>query len=175
MFIFDVKRFKVVTSGPSATVRRDKSGLIQVDSTKVWTDQRDTFVHPEHCQHVVFKADPKDPRWWFVVQVAPRNKPICEGLEDVSDHEEEAQFEDAQASHRLQQEDVGEEHQEEADEDAQYEEEQDEEEEALFQHDMEVNDNIEAQFNDEDAEMYIEIDLFGATDLVEDNRIDVEL
>ena len=71
VFIFDVKWFKVVTSGPNATVRRDKSGLIQVDSTKVWTDQRDTFVCPEHCEQVVFKADPKAPRWWFVVQVAP--------------------------------------------------------------------------------------------------------
>ena len=49
------------------------------------------------------------------------SKPICEGLEDVGDHEEESQhanmFEDAQD--HLEQEDVGEEHQEEQDEDEQ--------------------------------------------------------
>ena len=81
LFIFDVKWFKVITNGPHATVRRDKSGLIQVDSTKVWTDQRDTFVRPEHCEQVVFKADPKDPRWLFVVQVSPCIKQICEDVE----------------------------------------------------------------------------------------------
>ena len=44
MFIFDVRWFKVVTQGQQSTIRRDKSGLIQVDSTKVWKNQRDTFV-----------------------------------------------------------------------------------------------------------------------------------
>ena len=61
MFIFDVKWFKVVTTRAHASVRRDKSGLIQVDSTKIWTDARDTFVRPEHCEQVVFKSDPIDP------------------------------------------------------------------------------------------------------------------
>ena len=99
MFIFDVKWFKVVTIGAHASVRRDKSGLIQVDSTKIWTDARDTFVCPEHCEQVVFKSDPKDLCWLYVVQVAPRSKPICEGLEEqaseqVNEEEHEEQVEE---------------------------------------------------------------------------------
>lgn len=80
MFIFDVQWFKVVMRGANATVRRDPSGLIQVDSTKLWTDARDTMVMPTHCEQVIFKADPIDERWWYVVQVTPRSRPICEGL-----------------------------------------------------------------------------------------------
>ena len=33
----------------------------------------------------------------------------------------------------------------------------------------------QVEFNDDDAEMHLEIDLFGATDLKEDDRIDVDL
>ena len=171
LFIFDVKWFKVITNGPHATVRRDKSGLIQVDSTKVWTDQRDTFVRPEHCEQVVFKADPKDPRWLFVVQVAPRSKQICEDVE-------------------LQQVDVdsqgGVEQQEQAadinNEEGQLQQEPDEEvptNEAgnpVEEEDIDNEDNLSHQtFNDEDADMYLEIDLFGAADLNEDDRIDALL
>ena len=57
-FLFDVKWFRVVTTGRNATVRRDKSGMLQVDSTKLWIDARDTFVLPEHCGQVVFTPDP---------------------------------------------------------------------------------------------------------------------
>ena len=49
-FILDVKWFKVVCRGPQATVRRDASGFFQIDSTKLWTDQSDTFVLPQHCE-----------------------------------------------------------------------------------------------------------------------------
>ena len=171
LFIFDVKWFKVITNGPHATVRRDKSGLIQVDSTKVWTDQRDTFVRPEHCEQVVFKADPKDPRWLFVVQVAPRSKQICEDVE-------------------LQQVDVdsqgGVEQQEQAadinNEEWQLQQEPNEEvptNEAgnpVEEEDIDNEDNLSHQtFNDEDADMYLEIDLFGTADLNEDDRIDALL
>ena len=41
----------IIISGTSASVHRDKSGLIQVDSTKLWTDSRDTFILLEHCEH----------------------------------------------------------------------------------------------------------------------------
>ena len=59
-----------------------------MDSTKFWTDQRDTFVCPDHVDKVVFKADPKYPRWLFVVQVAPRSKQVCEGLDVEEEHDE---------------------------------------------------------------------------------------
>ena len=35
MFIFYVKWFKVISQGPLTSIRRDKSGLIQTDSTKL--------------------------------------------------------------------------------------------------------------------------------------------
>ena len=73
-FIFDVKWFKVITQGLQPTVRRSKSGFVQIDSTKVWTDQTDTFVLPEHCEQIVFKADPREPKWLFIIEVSPRKR-----------------------------------------------------------------------------------------------------
>ena len=49
-FILDVQWFKVVCRGPQAIVRRDASGFFQIDSTKLWMDQSDTFVLPQHCE-----------------------------------------------------------------------------------------------------------------------------
>ena len=51
-FILDVQWFRVVCRGPQATVRRDASGFFQIDSSKLWNDQSDTFVLPQHCEHV---------------------------------------------------------------------------------------------------------------------------
>lgn len=51
-FIFDVKWFKVVCNGPNATVRKDESGYFAIDSTRLWTDQSDTFVFPQQCEQV---------------------------------------------------------------------------------------------------------------------------
>ena len=47
---------------------------------RLWTDARDTLVLPTHCEQVVFKADPIEPRWWYVVQVAPRSRLVYEDL-----------------------------------------------------------------------------------------------
>ena len=71
-----------------------------MDCTKFWTDQRDTFVCPDHVEQVVFKADPKDPKWLFVVQVAPRSKQVCEGL-DVDDEHDESPVVDEQPQQAL--------------------------------------------------------------------------
>lgn len=172
LYIFDVKWFKVIMNGPHATVRRDKSGLIQVDSTKVWTDQQDTFVRPEHCEQVVFKADPKDPRWLFVVQVAPRSKQIYEEFE-LQQGDVDAQGNGEQQA----QTDINEEEQ--AFEDEQLEQDPNEvvqtkeAEKHVEEEDIDDEDILhQGTFNDEDAEMYIEIDNIGATDLNEDDRID---
>ncbi|MCO5606180.1 hypothetical protein L7F22_060367 [Adiantum nelumboides] len=85
MFLLDVKWFKVIERGCNATIRRDVSGLVQVDSTKVWTDASDTLALLEHCEHVLFVPDPQEPQWWFVVQVAPRNRHVFEGQELLFD------------------------------------------------------------------------------------------
>ena len=173
IFIFDVKWFKVITSGAHASVQRDKSGLIQVDKTKLWTDARDTYVRPEHCEQVVFKSDPKDPRWLYVIQVAPRSKPICKGLEEQVDEVGEQEPADV----AQQQEEVVEEDQavQEVEEAVQEVEEADEEEQAVQEVEEVDEEDIghaETTFNDDDAEMHLEIDVFGITDLEEDDRID---
>ena len=97
MFIFYVKWFKVISEGPLATVRRDRSGLVQVDSTKIWTNQKDTFVLPEHCEQIVFKVDPRDKKWLFVLQIDARKQKIYEenvtiesGKQDPEDNELQA-------------------------------------------------------------------------------------
>ncbi|MCO5602467.1 hypothetical protein L7F22_056599 [Adiantum nelumboides] len=78
ILIFDVQWFKVIMEGPNATVRRDVSRFIEVDSTKPWSDLRDTFVLPEHCKQVIFYPKPSDERWWYVIKVAPRGARIYE-------------------------------------------------------------------------------------------------
>ena len=44
----DRQRFSY--NGPNAIVRRDASGFFAIDSTKLWTNESDTFVLPQHCE-----------------------------------------------------------------------------------------------------------------------------
>ena len=164
-------------------MQKDKSGLIQVDSTKFWTDARDTFVRPEHCEQIVFKSDPKDPRWLYVVQVAPRSKPICEGLEEQIDEGE--QLDVANEAVVVDDNEVDEEEEAVQELEQVVDNEVDEEEQAVQEleepehpneeegppNDEDTN-HAEEKFNDDDAEMYLEIDVFGTLDLEEDDRID---
>ena len=159
-FLFDVKWFRVVTAGRNATVRRDKSGLLQVDSTKLWTDARDTFVLPEHCERVVFTPDPKEPQWLFVLQVAPRSRQICEDVdvEEVPssvDSEMHAVEEEEEIIVREEKEFEEEQVHEEVTPDMLYED--DDREETAIPRDLEVAN--------------VEIDMLSASDLQEDARI----
>lgn len=52
IFLLDVKWFKVVKTGRSATVRREKSGFYAIDSKALWTNKSDTFVFPHQCEQV---------------------------------------------------------------------------------------------------------------------------
>lgn len=54
MLLFDVQWFKVIMAGSNATVRRDVSGFLEVDSTKLWNDLRDTFVLSKHYEQICF-------------------------------------------------------------------------------------------------------------------------
>ena len=56
-FILDVQWFKVVFRGPQATMWWDASCFFQIDSTKIWNDQSDTFVLPQHCEHVYYNIN----------------------------------------------------------------------------------------------------------------------
>lgn len=208
MFIFDVRWFKVVTQGQQSTIRRDKSGLIQVDSTKVWTDQRDTFVLPEHCDQIVFKVDPRDPKWLFIIEVAPQKRQIFEGVEiaevlpqeDVVDGHEGIDDDEHDGINECPQEEV-----------QPYEElhegilielkeslcrlqNDDRPYDAEMEDEVEIDEDIErdgpemqlqlegdseddevSPINNEDGEVFLEIDLFGMIDLNEDDKIDEEL
>ena len=52
-FIFDTKCFKIVCRGAQEIVRRDGSDFFPNVSTKLWSDQSDTFVLPQHFEHVI--------------------------------------------------------------------------------------------------------------------------
>ena len=54
--------------------------IMRIYMLVLWTDARDTLVLPTHCEQVVFKADPIEPHWWYVVQVAPRSTLVYEDL-----------------------------------------------------------------------------------------------
>ena len=95
IFVFvDVEWFKVIVRGPNATMCKDKSKLIYVNSRKFWQDEQDTFVLQAHSEKVVFVNEPKwidahernvdKPKWKFIFQVAPRGKQVCKDL-DVED------------------------------------------------------------------------------------------
>lgn len=52
MFLLDVQWFKAITTGRNPTVRKDGSGFVAIDSTKLWTNRSDTFALAETCEHV---------------------------------------------------------------------------------------------------------------------------
>ncbi|MCO5560912.1 hypothetical protein L7F22_014532 [Adiantum nelumboides] len=83
-FILDVRWFKVIKRERNATVRRDQSGLYAIDSKAIWRDKNDTFVFPHQCEQVVFYPTRSNPRWWYVIQTAPRSRHIFDegGVEE---------------------------------------------------------------------------------------------
>ena len=52
MYILDVQWFKAVTQGRNPTIQRDTSGFVAIDSTRLWTNQSDTFVLAKSCEYV---------------------------------------------------------------------------------------------------------------------------
>ncbi|KAH7424576.1 hypothetical protein KP509_11G014100 [Ceratopteris richardii] len=151
-FVFDVKWFKVVTSGRKAIVRRDKSGLLQVNSTRLWTDERDTFVLPEHREQVVFIPDSKEREWLFVLQVAPRSIQIFE----IIDVEESPSLVDSEIHSIVEEEEIIV-----------------REEEVIGREDEAIDDDQEETSIESDLEaINIEIDILGASDLQEDARLE---
>lgn len=200
MFLIDVKWFKVVIAGTQTSVRRDKSGLVQVDSTRIWRDQTDTFVLPEHCEQVVFKEDPLEQKWWYVIEIAPRSKQMFEDVEipqemeneEQGQHDDGVEVEEQNIQHVDQEEDVegyievdpsdatnvqALANIEEVDEDDQdMEDEPDMEDDPDMEEQLGRAAHLELQLEDEtDDEIFLEIDISGARDLFEDERVDDEL
>ena len=54
MLLFDVQWVKVIMIGLNVTIHKDVLGILEVDSTNLWNDLRDTFVLPKHCEQVCF-------------------------------------------------------------------------------------------------------------------------
>ena len=181
MFIFDVKWFKVISQGPLASIRRDKSGLIQIDSTKLWTNQTDTFVLPEHCEQVIFKADPKDQKWLFVIQIDARAQRIYEEDATIESQEIGAMTHSHEEDNPSEEQDHDEQEVQEI-HDAQEVEELEQPIIVEDLQDLEANNvmdeqddiSLHEQEEDIDGEIFLEIDIFGMLDLADDERTNNE-
>jgi hypothetical protein len=54
------------------------SGLICINSKKMWVETKEPYVFPKHCNQVFFNLDVLDGDWWFVSIHGPRSKHIFE-------------------------------------------------------------------------------------------------
>ena len=53
IFALDVKWFKEpLCKGTRANVRRHPSGIMAIDSTRIWQGNKDSLVLPQHCEQV---------------------------------------------------------------------------------------------------------------------------
>ena len=53
VYVLDVKwQMNVVEKGPNATIKRDASGYVTIDSTKFWQTRKDRLVLPQQCEQV---------------------------------------------------------------------------------------------------------------------------
>ena len=52
------------------------SGMISINSRKMWHEVREPYVFPKHCNQVIFFSDVSDRDWWFVLRHNPRSKHV---------------------------------------------------------------------------------------------------
>ena len=57
--ILDVKWYAAVTEGPRPSIKVAQNGFVVVDSTRLWTNQSDTFVFPDQCDQVCIHTSMK--------------------------------------------------------------------------------------------------------------------
>jgi len=50
------------------------SGLISINSRKMWHEAREHYVFPKQCNAVFFYPDVLDKDWWFVLRHDPISK-----------------------------------------------------------------------------------------------------
>ena len=54
------------------------SGMICINSKKMWGEAKKLYIFPKHCNQVFFNPDVLDRDWWFVLRHDPRSKHIFE-------------------------------------------------------------------------------------------------
>ena len=70
-------------------VKEDRdSGIICVNSKKMWVETKEPYVFPKHCNQVFFNLDVLDGDWWFVLIHDPRSKHIFENKNFIMPSEE---------------------------------------------------------------------------------------
>jgi hypothetical protein len=73
-------------------VKEDRdSGIICINSKKMWVETKEPYVFPKHCNQVFFYPDVLDGDWWFVLRHDPRSKHIFENNNVTMPSEEDNQ------------------------------------------------------------------------------------
>ncbi|MCO5556418.1 hypothetical protein L7F22_009967 [Adiantum nelumboides] len=82
--ILDVKWYAAVTGGQRPSIKVAQNGFVVVDSTRLWTNQDDTFVFPNQCDQVFYYPMHGDTNWKYVIDVAPRATRVLQSTQELS-------------------------------------------------------------------------------------------
>ncbi|MCO5580258.1 hypothetical protein L7F22_034124 [Adiantum nelumboides] len=73
-----------VTGGQRPSIKVAQNGFVVVDSTRLWTNQDDTFVFPNQCDQVFYYPMHGDTNWKYVIDVAPRATRVLQSTQELS-------------------------------------------------------------------------------------------
>jgi hypothetical protein len=63
---------------PSNVKEDHDSGIICINSKKMWDENKEPYVFPKHYNQVFFYPDVLDRDWWFILRHDLRSKHIFE-------------------------------------------------------------------------------------------------
>jgi hypothetical protein len=67
------------------------SGIICINSKKMWVETKEPYVFPKHCNQVFFYLYVLDGDWWFVLRHDPISKHIFENNNVIMSSKEDNQ------------------------------------------------------------------------------------
>ncbi|MCO5572529.1 hypothetical protein L7F22_026284 [Adiantum nelumboides] len=70
--------------GQRPSIKVAQNGFVVVDSTRLWTNQDDTFVFPNQCDQVFYYPMHGDTNWKYVIDVAPRATRVLQSTQELS-------------------------------------------------------------------------------------------
>ncbi|MCO5584218.1 hypothetical protein L7F22_038142 [Adiantum nelumboides] len=76
--------WEAVTGGQRPSIKVAQNGFVVVDSTRLWTNQDDTFVFPNQCDQVFYYPMHGDTNWKYVIDVAPRATRVLQSTQELS-------------------------------------------------------------------------------------------
>ncbi|MCO5560358.1 hypothetical protein L7F22_013972 [Adiantum nelumboides] len=76
--------WRAVTGGQRPSIKVAQNGFVVVDSTRLWTNQDDTFVFPNQCDQVFYYPMHGDTNWKYVIDVAPRATRVLQSTQELS-------------------------------------------------------------------------------------------